>query len=122
MIQYKPLNVKLSNLQLSKLKSAIKNLIELALNLLSNLIGGFNDETNFPQKLFLSDTQVSKIRKAFANGSSANITFSKTQLSKMILSRGILGVLIETRLQVMFLAGKEALKKVYHWYQNYHQG
>ena len=54
-------------------------------------MGNSNDETNFLYKLFLTDTQVSKIRKAFANGSSANIKFSKTQLSKMIKSRGILG-------------------------------
>ena len=54
------------------------------LNLLSNLIGNSNDENNFPHKLLLGDTQVSKILKAFANGSSANIKFSKTQLLKII--------------------------------------
>ena len=42
----------------------------------------------------LTDTQVSKICKAFVNGSSANIKFSKTQLSKMIQSGGILGELL----------------------------
>ena len=52
------------------------------------MIGSSNDETNFPHKLSLSNTQVSKIRKAFANGSSTNIKFSKTQLSKMIQSGG----------------------------------
>ena len=55
----------------------------ITLNLSSNLIGNINDETNFPYKLLLTDTQVSKICKAFANGSSANIKFSKTQLSKI---------------------------------------
>ena len=43
---------------------------EVTLNLSSNLIRSSNDETNFPHKLLLTDTQVSKIRKAFANGSS----------------------------------------------------
>ena len=38
--------------------------------------------------------QDSKVRKDFANGLSANIEFSKTQLPKMIQSRGILGELI----------------------------
>ena len=42
-----------------------------------------NDESNFPHKI-LTDTQVSKIQEAFANGSSVNIKFSKTQLPKMI--------------------------------------
>ena len=36
----------------------------------------------------LTDTQVSKIRKSFANGSSVNIKFSKTQLSKMVQWQG----------------------------------
>ena len=47
-----------------------------------------NDETNFPHKTLLTGTQVSKIRKTFANGSSANIEFSKAQLSKIIPSGG----------------------------------
>ena len=61
----------------------------MEINISSNLIGNSNDKTNFPHKLLLTDTQVSKIRKAFANGSSANLKFSKIQLSK-IQSRGIL--------------------------------
>ena len=78
------LNVKLSNLHLNKLKSTIKNGTEVTLNLSSNLFGSSNDKTNFPHKLLLTNTQFSKIRKAFANGSSANIKFLKTQFSKMI--------------------------------------
>ena len=76
----------MSNSQLRKLKSAIKNGTEVTLNLSSNLMGNSNDETNFPHKLLLTDTQVLEICKAFTNGSSANIKFSKTQLSKMIQS------------------------------------
>ena len=85
MTQYNTLNVKLSNLQLNKFKYGIKNGTEVILNLSSNLIGNSNEETNFPLKL-LTDTQVSKTHEAFADGLSANIKFSKTQLSKMILS------------------------------------
>ena len=54
------------------------------MNLSSNLMGNSNDETNFPHNLLLTDIQVSSIRKAFANGSSANIKFPKTKFSKMI--------------------------------------
>ena len=43
-----------------------------------------NDKDNFPLELFLTDRQVYSIRKAFANNSSVDIKFSKTQLSKMI--------------------------------------
>ena len=83
MTQYNTLNVKLSNSQLDKLKSTLKNRTEVTLNLLSNLIGNSNDETNFPHKLLLTNTQVSKIRNAFANGSSANIKFSKHNCIKL---------------------------------------
>ena len=53
MTQYNSLNVKLSNSQLNKLKSAIKNESEVVLRLSSNMIG--DDETNFPHKLFLTN-------------------------------------------------------------------
>ena len=70
----------MSNSQLNKPKSAIKNDAEVTLNLLSNLIKSSNDEANFPHNfILLTDTQVSKNREVFANGSSANINFSKTQ-------------------------------------------
>ena len=62
---YNTLNVKLSNSQLNKLKSAIENGTEVTLNLSLNLIESSNDKTNFPHKLSLINTQVSKIRKAF---------------------------------------------------------
>ena len=83
MIRYNTLNVKLSTLQLNKLKSAIKNGTEVTLNLSSDFIRISNNETNFPHKLLLTNTQISQIRKDFVNGLSANKTFSKTQLSKI---------------------------------------
>ena len=43
-----------------------------------------DNEVDFPHQLLLTNTQVSNIRKTFANNSSANIKLSKTQLSKMI--------------------------------------
>ena len=49
-------------------KSGIKNGTKVTFNISSNLIGNSIDETNFPHKLLLTDTKVSKIRKAFANG------------------------------------------------------
>ena len=87
MTQYSNLNVKLSNAQLNKLKPEIKNGAELTLNLPSNMIGDFNDETNFPDKLFLTDTQVSKLCKTLANNLSANIKLSKIQLSKLRINK-----------------------------------
>ena len=71
MTQYNTLNVKLSNSQLNKLKSGIENGNEVTLKLLSNVVGDYNDENNFPHKLLLTDTQVSRLCKAFENNSSA---------------------------------------------------
>ena len=56
MTQYNSLNVKLSNSQLNKFKSVIKNETEVVLRLPSNMIG--DDETKFPHKLLLSNRQV----------------------------------------------------------------
>ena len=53
-----------------------------------------DNETNFPHKLLLTNRQVSKLCKAFANRSSADIKFLKTQLSKMIQSGRVLGRLL----------------------------
>ena len=73
MTQYKALNVKLSNSQLNKLKSRIKNGTEITLKILSNVIGDPNDENNLPHRLLLTNTQVSRLREAFENNSSATI-------------------------------------------------
>ena len=73
----------MSDLQLNKLKSAIKNGTEVTLKLSSNVVGDSNDKNNFPHKLLLANTQVSMLRKVFADSSSANVKLSKTQLHKI---------------------------------------
>ena len=63
------------------------------------MTGNSDDETNFPHKLLLTNRQVANIRKAFPNNSSANIRLSKTQLSKIVQSRGFLGRLLRPLLE-----------------------
>ena len=58
MTQYNTLNVKLSNSQLNKLKSGIKDNTEVTLKISSNVVGDSNNENNFPHKLLLTNTQV----------------------------------------------------------------
>ena len=65
MTQYNSLNVELSNSQLNKWKSAIKNETKVVLRISSNLVG--DDESNFPHKLLLTNRQVANLRKAFAS-------------------------------------------------------
>ena len=108
MIQYITLILKLLNLQHNKLKSGIKNSTEATLNLPSNVIGNSDNETNSPNKLLLTNTQISKIRKTVANNSSTNIKFSKIQLSKTVQSER--NSCRPTSIAI-FLTGIEALKR-----------
>ena len=71
MTQYNNINIKLSNSQLNKLKSAIKNETKVILRLSSNMVG--DDETNFPHKLSLTIRQAANLREAFENYLSTNI-------------------------------------------------
>ena len=54
MTQCNSLNVKLSNSQYNKLKSAIKNEVEVVLRLSSNMVGNSDNAINFPHKLLLT--------------------------------------------------------------------
>ena len=94
MTQYNSLNVKLSNSQLNKLKSSIKNETDVVLRISSNMVSNSNDNTNLPHELLLTNRQVANIHKAFANHSSIDIKLSKPELSKMIQSGGFLGNLL----------------------------
>ena len=93
MTQYNNLNVKMSHLQINKLKSEIKNGTDVTLKLSSTVAGHSNDENNFLHKFLLTNTQVSKFPKGFASGSSTNTKLSKTQLHIIGQSGGFLGTL-----------------------------
>ena len=104
MTQYNSLNVKLSNSQFNKLKSAIKNETDVFLRLSSNIIG------NFPNELLLTNRQVANLRKAFAKNASTDIMLLKTQLSKMIQSGGFLGTLLGPLLRTGLPLMKSVIK------------
>ena len=101
MTLYNRLNKKLSKSQVNELKGAIKNENDVVIILSPNKIGDSNDRGNFPHELFLTDRPVSSIHKSFANSSSVDIKFSKTQLSKMIQSEGFLGKLLVPLLKIV---------------------
>ena len=69
-----------------------------------------SDENNFPYKLLLTNTQVTRLRQAFANGFSANIKQSKTQLHKIGQSGGFLGRLFGPLLKTILPLVKNLLK------------
>ena len=99
MTPYNTLNAKLSNSQLNKLKFGTKNGTEVTLEISSNVVSDSNDDNNFPHKLLLTSKQLSKLRKAFAKDSSANIKLWKTQLYKLVQSREFLGRLLRSLLK-----------------------
>ena len=78
MANYQEARVKLTNTQLSKLKSAAKNKTGTILRLKK-----FEDE-ELPNELFLKTRQTTKIVNALANFKSTDIKLSKTQISKII--------------------------------------
>ena len=110
MTQFNSLNVKLSDSQLNKLKSAIKNKTKVILRLSSNMIGNTDDKINFPHKSLLTNRQVANLRKAFADKSSTDIKLSKTQISKMIQSGGFLGRLLGPLLKTGLPLMKNVIK------------
>ena len=97
MAQYNSLNVKLSNSQLDKLKSAKKHThthshkkkTDVVLRLSSNMIDNSDNKINFSHELLLTNRQAANIGKAFANNLSTDIKLSKSQLSKIIQSGGM---------------------------------
>ena len=112
MTQYNILNVKLLDSRLSKLKSAIKNKIEVVLRLSSNMIGNADDKIIFLHELLLTNRQVANLCKAFAKNSSIDIKLSKTQLSKMMQSGGFLGRLLNRLLKTGLPLMKNAIKSL----------
>ena len=71
MTQYDSVNLKLSNSQLNKLKSAVKNATATTLRLSSNITG--TNETNFMHNLLLTDRQVLSLGRVFPNKSFVNV-------------------------------------------------
>ena len=110
MTQYNSVNVKLSNSQINKLKSSIKNETDVVLRISSNMVGNSNDNINFPHELLLTNRKVANTRKAFPNHSSTDIKLSKTQLSKMIQSGGFLGKLLGPLLKTGLPLMKSVIK------------
>ena len=84
MTQYNSLNVKLSNPQLNKLDSAIKNETEVVLRLSSNMICNSNDDFNYQHELLLTIEELQIVVKLLQIIHHIDIKPSKTQLYKII--------------------------------------
>ena len=62
------------------------------------MIGNSGDEINLSHQLLLTNRHFENPRRVFANSSTTAIKLSKTQLSNVIRSKGLLGPLLKTGL------------------------
>ena len=90
MVEYKRVNLKLSNQQIKKLKEAVKSNNGTTLRISNK---NFNKADLF-HELFLSQTQINKLREKVENNMSTDIKLSKGQINKLINEGGALGSIL----------------------------
>ena len=90
MVEYSNVNVKLSDTQLKKLKTAVKDKTGTTLRMSLKMFNG----KDLPHELLLTTRQKTKLRNAFNNNMSTDLKLSKAQISKIIQSAGFLGSLL----------------------------
>ena len=110
MTHYKRINVKLSNSQLKKLKSAKSNVKDVPRRSSSSMIG--TNETNFQHRLFSTNRHISPICKGFPLDLLANIELSKIRLSEITQSVGFLGKILRPLMKADLPLMKNEL---HHW-------
>ena len=90
MVEHSKVNAKLTDAQLKKLKTAVKNNAGTTLRINLKMLNG----NNLPHKLLLTTRQKTKLRNAFNNNMNTDTKLSKAQISKIIQSWGFLGSLL----------------------------
>ena len=90
MVEYNKINAKLSNLQVSKLKTVVQNNEGTTLRMNARVFNGHN----LPHKLFLTQRQITKLRNNIENNLQTDIKLSKAQIKKIIMSGGALGSIL----------------------------
>ena len=90
MVEYSKVNIKLTYMELKKLKTAVK--IKTGTNMEMSL--KMFDRNDLPHELLLTTSQKTKLRNILNNNMSTNIKLSKAQISKIIKSGGFLGSLL----------------------------
>ena len=90
MVEYNTINIKLSDSQLNKLKSAVKNKQGTTLRMNARMFSA----NNVPHELLLTTRPTSTLRNAIENNMPTDIKLSKDQISKIIQSGGLLGKLL----------------------------
>ena len=90
MAEYSKINIKLTDMQLKKLKTAVKENTGTTLRISLKMFDG----NNLPHELLLTTRQKAKLGNAFNNNMSTNLKLSKAQISKIIQCGRLLGSLL----------------------------
>ena len=106
MVEYSKVNVKLSDMQLKKLKTAVENKTGTTLRMNLKMFDG-NDLLH---ELLLTARQKTKLRNSFNNNMSTDLKLSKAQISKIIQSGGFLGRLLDPLLKTGLPLMKNVIK------------
>ena len=108
MIEYNKANVKLSNIQLSKLKNAVKNNEGTTLRMSAKTFN-LNDLSH---ELYLTARQTTKLRNSLENNMSSDMNLSRAQIKKVIISGGSLGSLLSKFAGLLLKTGLPLLKSI----------
>ena len=106
MVEYSKVNVKLSDMQLKKSKTAVENKTGTTLRMNLKMFNG-NDLLH---ELLLTARQKTKLRNSFNNNMSTDLKLSKAQISKIIQSGGFLGRLLDPLLKTGLPLMKNVIK------------
>ena len=86
MVEYSKVNVRLTDTQLKKQKTSVKNKTRKALIMSLKMFDG----SDLPHELLLTTRQKTKLRTAFDNNISTDLKLHRAQISKIIQSGGFL--------------------------------
>ena len=106
MVEYSKVNVKLTDAQLKKLKTAVKNKTGTTLRMSLKML----DSNDLPHELLLTKRKKTKLRNTFNNNMSTDLKLSKAQISKIIQSGGFLGRLLGALLKTGLPLIKNVIK------------
>ena len=106
MVEYHTVNAKLSDSQLNKLKSAVKNKKGTTLRTNDKMFNG----NNLPRELLLTTRQTIKLKNAIESNMSTDTNLSQAQISKIIQSGGFLGKLLSPLLKIGLPLTKNVIK------------
>ena len=106
MVEYSKVNVKLSDAQLKKLKTAVKDKTKTTMKISFKMFDG-ND---LPHEILLTRRQKTKSRNALNNNMSTDLKLSRAQISKIIQPGGFLGRLLGPLLKTGLSLAKNVIK------------